>query len=270
VRCVPAAGRRPPAPAAAAAGEELPPGVYDEILGRLESHRGLIEDWRSALIRCGARIAPTIAGAFNAHRDAGGFRSVELSAGELESAFESGIQESFDPKVLAGFAGRSQGAFRPCSLITGEATEVPPFYRWWGKPERIGDAWVQRTTVADTRYVDPSGLREPPGSEADLTVNVYRPGLGLVSWSSNHRRGRQEMPFVAYVLRKRLFWLAQIRTEALEPLGPGFLAFLQWPSRQEDKKGFSLVAFPFQIDFETCSAAVAGDSFWKGFFEREP
>lgn len=248
-------------------------GLYAEMMQRLDGNRGLLLDWRHAFQRCRGAFSSAVAEAFNEHRNAGTFQARQIDADALRVAFKEGVeaQKGLHPRTLDRFAGRSRGEFLTYDLRTDGALGGPTMYREWERTRESGGALVQRTTVSARGYLEPAEVGENPGDRADVTINVHREDLGLVSWASNFQQGRQEMPFICYPLGKdALLWIAQLMSERLDPLFPGaFLVFHKWPGRSQSKRFFSLVAFSFAFDFEACSAGVIGDTFWKGRFEVE-
>jgi hypothetical protein len=242
---------------------------YELMLGRLLANRALLARWRAGFAKCHGQFGAAIAAAFNSRRDAGGFQAARLDPSRLGAAFRNG-GGNFSPATFDRFAGMSKGKFPAYALATGQLSEdSPPQHRFWEMMRQTPNGYVQRTTVSDTRFVDPSALPAVLDGQADITVNVYREDTGVVSWSSNYRRGRQEMPFICYPLGDGLvFWAAQLMSDRMEPLMPGvFLLFLKWPGEIEGRPNLFLVTVAMGLDFEGCRADVAGDVFWKGHFE---
>jgi hypothetical protein len=247
---------------------------FEPLLEELEAHRPQYLAWRQGFRRCSRSIAEAVAGALNARLQVGDFPGLRVDPQGLQAILEAEVG-SFDEPAFERYRGTASGTFRTYDLDSNEEV-VPPavLYSYWspGSVSR-GARRFKRITGSFSRYVRPEEIVDPAVGDVDLLVNSHAPEVGVTSWVSIFQHRRQERTSFAYRLPAphEVLWFVKDVSLDGEPVEDDvFMASHEWKGIRDGQTCYYMVGIFFQIDFDTCRAAVTGDTFWRALYVEEP
>ena len=248
---------------------------YEELVNRLEGAKWLYAKWRKSLSSCSTGSVPAdIAGFLNQRRDIGSFPTANVDEDVLRAALNSETKPiPFEDRDFDKTRGVWKGVFEDYDSQTGKHMRTVTPNSLWYKGARTHGGFLQRVVGSETLPLTTPDLPPLQETKVDIFVNFYRPDIGIAGWSALYQHGTWVQPVVGYKLNDDLvIWFSQLMTEGLEPL-PGqervFFITIEWTGYQSGKPRFYVVLFTMEIDFETDGAKISGNSFRKGYFEKQ-
>jgi hypothetical protein len=246
-------------------------GVHEYLVHHLDQHMGTLMRLRREFRQCSEALSATIASAFNGCRTLGEFEAPSLDFEMLRSSFErwEALNDRFEADVFDRFSGPAEGTYFRYNLSTGKQLASTKVYSYWGKTAGDCGRFVQKITGSRTTYVDPETVTDLSQATGDITVNVFRPDVGIVSIAFTPDTAIREVPAIGYqVGSDQLIWINQEMRRHLEPLEENvYLVSLEWSDVLERKPCFLIVAIRFEINFQE-SRARPRNTIWKLRYEK--
>jgi hypothetical protein len=248
----------------------------DDPFSAMLRHKNAYTDryinWRRGFSKCSAMIAPPIADIFNTHLHVGEFPGLAIDAQELNAIFQR-ESRAFDEETFQRYGGPAKGLFRTYDLATLKELDMSVLYSVWDpKILRINGRHAKKITGSNTRYFDPESLPHLAEGTVDIILNSYREDVGLTSWVEIYQQGRRQRTSFAYKLphQYEILWIVKDVSQDGKPIEDNiFMLSHEWKGPFQGKTCYFMVAFFFEIDFNTCTIRLSGDRFWRALYIEE-
>ena len=242
------------------------------LLRHAEDYTDTYLKWRRGFKKCSEQLSVTLADVFNRHLNVGEFPGLEIDAQSLRSIFERGVSP-FHLETFDRYTGRAAGVFRTYELSTNKELDVSTLYSHW-RPEtiRVNGRNAKKISGSFSGYFDPHDLPDLSKGEVDIIFNSYREDVGLTSWVEIYQHRRQQRTSFAYKLPHphEILWFVKdvsIGEQRIE--NNIFMASHEWKGKLNGKTAYFMVAFFFEIDFNSCTARLSGDRYWRALYFEE-
>ncbi len=242
------------------------------LLLKAEDYTDNYLKWRRGFKKCAEQLSAAFAETFNEHLNVGEFPGLEIDQQSLRSIFEQGVGP-FDQETFDRYGGQAAGTFRTYELGTHKELDVSILYSHW-RPEtiRVHGRRAKKISGSFSGYFDPHDLPDLSKGLVDIIFNSYRDDVGLTSWVEIYQHRRQQRTSFAYKLPHphEILWFVKdvsIGGERVE--NNIFMASHEWKGKMNDRTVYLMVAFFYDIDFNSCTAQLSGDRYWRALYYEE-
>lgn len=249
---------------------------YENLIGRIEEVKPLLAQWRAGFAACSKGPIPEAITRFlKRHRDLGSFPTAPVNTDVLRLVLNSGARGlvPFQPDDFDKTQGLWEGTFGDYHPQTGALVRNATAHSLWYKGAPARGGFVQKVVGSESFPLDRPVLPQLEETKVDIFVNYYRADIGIVGWSSLYQHGKWVQPVIGYKLDDDVvIWFSQLMSDNLEPLPNQertFFISLEWSRCEAGKSRFCLVLFTMEIDFRTNGSRISGDTFRKGYFEKQ-
>ncbi|HJP91122.1 MAG TPA: hypothetical protein VJ875_04150 [Pyrinomonadaceae bacterium] len=228
--------------------------------------------WRRGFRKCSEDLCTIFANNFNQHLNVGEFPGLEIDPHSLRSIFEQGVSP-FNLETFNRYGGRAAGVFRTYELGTNKELDVSTLYSYW-RPEtlRVNGRYAKKISGSFSGYFDPLDLPDLSKGQADIIFNSYREDVGLTSWVEIYQHRRQQRTSFAYKLphpHEILWFVKDVSIDGQRLENNIFMASHEWKGKLDGKIAYFMVAFFYEIDFNSCTAQLSGDRYWRALYFEE-
>jgi hypothetical protein len=242
------------------------------LLKHAEDYTDTYLKWRRGFKKCAEQLSATFAKTFNEHLNVGEFPGLEIDAQSLRAIFEKGVSP-FHRETFDRYTGRAAGVFRTYELGTNKELDVFTLYSHW-RPETI---WVngrhaKKISGSFSGFFDPHDLPDLSSGQVDIIFNSYRDDVGLTSWVEIFQNRRQQRTSFAYKLPHphEILWFVKDVSMGGERIENNiFMASHEWKGKMNGRTVYLMVAFFYDIDFNSCTARLTGDRYWRALYIEE-
>jgi hypothetical protein len=245
---------------------------FAPMLKNAENYTEMYLKWRRGFRKCAGELSAIFARQFNSHLHVGEFPGLEIDPQALKASFEA-ERRTFDRKTFDRYAGKAAGTFRTYELGTNRELDKTVLYSYW-RPETfwVNGRHAKKISGSFAGYFDPHAL--PPLSEGkvDIIFNSFRDDVGLTSWVEVYQNQRQQRTSFSYKLphNYEILWLVKDVSLGGQPVDNNvFMASHEWKGELNGKMCYFMVAFFYDIDFESCTARLYGDRYWRALYVEE-
>lgn len=247
-------------------------GDFAVNLHHLDEYTDKYVEWRQGFRRCAPQLSSFVANLYNSRRDVGDFPGLAIDADSLRDIFASPVKP-FDEDAFNRYGGSAKGEFKFYEFSTGREVESSVLYSYWdrGVFEANGRR-AKKITGSFIDYFRPDGLPPREEKKVDILVNSYRPDVGLVSWVEIYQRVPQQRTSFAYKLphRHEILWFVRDVSLGGQLIRNNvFMASHEWKGTVGDKVYYYMVGIFLEIDFDSCTARVHGDRYWRALYVEE-
>ncbi|HZG50515.1 MAG TPA: WD40 repeat domain-containing protein [Pyrinomonadaceae bacterium] len=242
------------------------------LLRHAEDYTDMYLKWRRGFRKCSQELSTTFADMFNRHLGVGDFPGLEIDPQALKGIFEHDIKP-FDSDTFERYRGQAKGTFRTYELGTNREVAVADLYSHW-RPEtmRVNGRNAKKISGSFSGYFDPHNLPDLSEGKVDIIFNSYRGDVGLTSWVEIYQHQRQQRTSFAYKLphRHEILWLVKDVSLGGQPIDNNvFMASHEWKGHHQGRTAYFMVAFFYDIDFDSCTARLSGDHYWRALYIEE-
>lgn len=246
---------------------------YYPLLMHAEDYTDMYLKWRRGFRKCSEQLSTTFADQFNSHLGVGEFPGLEIDGKELKAIFERDIKP-FDSDTFERYKGQAKGTFRTYELGTHKEIAVADLYSHW-RPETllVNGRHAKKVLGSFAGYFDPHDLPDLSENKVDIIFNSYRPDVGLTSWVEIYQNQRQQRTSFAYKLphRHEILWFVKDVSLGGQSLVNNniYMASHEWKGHHQGKVAYFMVAFFYDIDFNSCTVELSGDHYWRALYIEE-
>lgn len=247
--------------------------VFMQMVKKLDENTENYKRWRAGVRECSRQISHAIAHKYNSLLDVGDFPGKAIDAESLKGIFEAEIKP-FDAETFERYGGPAKGVFKFYNIHTLKEEGSSTLYSYWDRKTLMdGERHYKQITGSDSRYYEPDKIPPVEQNKVDLLANSYRSDVGVVSYIEIYQHRPQTRTSFAYKLPHphEVFWFVKDLSIDHKSIHDNILmASHEWKGLQNGKMCYFMVGIFFDINFATCEVKVAGDQFWRAFYQEDP
>lgn len=247
-------------------------GDFAVNLHHLDEYTDKYVEWRQGFRKCAPQLSAFVANLYNSRLDVGDFPGLAIDEASLRDIFAGPIKP-FDPETFNRYGGSAKGDFKIYEFSTGREIESSILYSYWDRGVfDVNGRKAKKITGSFIDYFRPDGLPPRGEKKVDILVNSYRPDVGLVSWVEIYQRVPQQRTSFAYKLphKHEILWFVRDVSLGGQPVRDNvFMASHEWKGTAGDKVYYYMVGIFLEIDFDSCTARVHGDRYWRALYVEE-
>ena len=245
---------------------------YSLMLRHAEDYTDKYISWRNGFRHCAEQLSRIIVNTYNSLASTGDFADLSIDPDKLKSIFQQEIKP-FDEDTFNRYSGAAKGTFRIYDLNTKKEIDETLLYSYWSpKNLRIDRRTMKKITGSYLDYLEPGSLPQLSEKRVDIILNSYREDVGVTSWVEIYQGGRQQRTSIAYKLphRHEILWFVKDISKDMKLLENNiFMASHEWKGTVDGRICYFMVGIFLEIDFNKCTASLAGDRFWRALYQEE-